>query len=166
VWHGAGLQFVVFGLLHGVYISVNHAWRTFGPKSGFPNFAILKHIGSVLLTYLAVLVAQVFFRAPTIDAALSMLSGMVGLHGLGTSADSLSLRQAAAIPLMFLIVWVLPNTQQIMRNYSAVIEKVQAGTLPWLTWRPSLSWALVCSVAGITAMVAMGGTSEFLYFRF
>ena len=31
VWHGAGLQFVVFGLLHAVYLSINHAWRIFRP---------------------------------------------------------------------------------------------------------------------------------------
>src|SRR5262249_20116652 len=53
VWHGAGLQFVVFGLLHGVYISVNHAWRTFGPKAILSKFATLKHVCSLLLTYLA-----------------------------------------------------------------------------------------------------------------
>ena len=32
IWHGAGLQFLIFGLLHAVYLTVNHAWRTFGPK--------------------------------------------------------------------------------------------------------------------------------------
>jgi len=29
VWHGAGLQFILFGLAHAVYLTVNHAWRTF-----------------------------------------------------------------------------------------------------------------------------------------
>ena len=27
VWHGAGWQFIVFGLLHGFYLCVNHGWR-------------------------------------------------------------------------------------------------------------------------------------------
>src|SRR3546814_18540125 len=27
VWHGAGWQFVVFGLLHGALLVLNHAWR-------------------------------------------------------------------------------------------------------------------------------------------
>jgi alginate O-acetyltransferase complex protein AlgI len=26
-WHGAGLQFVIFGLLHGAYLTINHVWR-------------------------------------------------------------------------------------------------------------------------------------------
>ena len=31
IGHGAGFQFVIFGLLHGFYLIVNHAWRMFGP---------------------------------------------------------------------------------------------------------------------------------------
>ena len=37
VWHGAGLQFLVFGLLHAAYLAVNHGWRIF--VSGRPPAA-------------------------------------------------------------------------------------------------------------------------------
>ena len=33
IWHGAGLTFLLFGLMHAIYISINHAWRMFGPKA-------------------------------------------------------------------------------------------------------------------------------------
>src|SRR5258708_34888510 len=29
IWHGAGLQFVIFGVLHGLHLIVNHAGRIF-----------------------------------------------------------------------------------------------------------------------------------------
>jgi len=29
LWHGASWNFVFWGLLHGFYLSVNHAWSTF-----------------------------------------------------------------------------------------------------------------------------------------
>ncbi|CTP84858.1 MBOAT family O-acyltransferase [Xanthomonas graminis] len=29
IWHGAGLQFLIFGLLHAAYLAINHAWRIF-----------------------------------------------------------------------------------------------------------------------------------------
>ena len=29
IWHGAGLQFIIFGLIHGVYLTANQAWRHF-----------------------------------------------------------------------------------------------------------------------------------------
>ncbi len=31
IWHGAGLQFVLFGLIHGIYLTANQAWRHFRP---------------------------------------------------------------------------------------------------------------------------------------
>ena len=31
VWHGAGWTFVVWGMLHGAYLCINHAWSKFGP---------------------------------------------------------------------------------------------------------------------------------------
>src|SRR3954447_11662301 len=36
VWHGAGTQYLIFGLLHGLYITVNHAARIFFPAPKKP----------------------------------------------------------------------------------------------------------------------------------
>jgi alginate O-acetyltransferase complex protein AlgI len=86
VWHGAGLQFIVFGLLHSIYLIINHAWRIFGPRrarGAKPFFANALHqFWAVALTYLSVLLAQVFFRAEGIPDALRLVGGAVGLHGL------------------------------------------------------------------------------------
>ena len=32
LWHGAGVTFIVWGLLHGGYLIVNHGWRLWRPK--------------------------------------------------------------------------------------------------------------------------------------
>ncbi len=64
IWHGSGFQFVIFGLLHGCYLTLNHAWRVFRPKRrGARDRAIPSVLGCWLLTYFAVLIAQIFFRA-------------------------------------------------------------------------------------------------------
>jgi len=88
IWHGAGLQFAIFGALHGIYLSINHAWRMFGPRPADP--ATQSRLGRrwtafwpVALTYLGILVTQVFFRAENTRDALTVLAGMVGLHGTG-----------------------------------------------------------------------------------
>lgn len=86
IWHGAGLQFLLFGLMHGAYLIINHAWRWFGPKPIAKNRGGLVEAGivgfSVALTYVAVVATQVMFRAPSVGAALQMFGGMVGLHGV------------------------------------------------------------------------------------
>lgn len=85
VWHGAGLQFIVFGLLHSIYLTVNHAWRIFGPRSSraAKSFlhSTLHHVWAVVLTYLSVLLAQVFFRAESVPSAIRLLGGAFGLRG-------------------------------------------------------------------------------------
>ena len=85
IWHGAGLQFLLFGLMHGVYLIINHAWHWFGPKPSTKSRGKLVGAGimasSVVLTYVAVVATQVMFRAPSVGAALQMLGGMIGLHG-------------------------------------------------------------------------------------
>jgi alginate O-acetyltransferase complex protein AlgI len=86
IWHGAGLQFIVFGLLHCIYLTINHAWRIFGPRptKGTKPFLYnaLNHLWAVTLTYLSVLLAQVFFRAESVPDAIRLLGGAFGLHGL------------------------------------------------------------------------------------
>jgi len=86
IWHGAGLQFLLFGLMHAVYLTVNHAWRTFGPKldrAKLSQWVATGIIGSkVLLTYVAAVAAMVMFRASSAGDAMRMMGGMAGLHGL------------------------------------------------------------------------------------
>ena len=85
VWHGAGFVFIIFGVLHAIYLSVNHAWRIFARRpSKAPQPAVitvLNRIWPVMVTYLCVLVAQVFFRADSTSDALRLLGGAIGLNG-------------------------------------------------------------------------------------
>ncbi len=88
IWHGAGMQFIVYGLIFGLYLCVNHAWRTWNPPatraaSTGEEPGMWSRIWPVALTYLAVLVTQVFFRAESAGDALSLIAGMAGLHGSG-----------------------------------------------------------------------------------
>jgi D-alanyl-lipoteichoic acid acyltransferase DltB (MBOAT superfamily) len=197
IWHGAGLQFLVFGLLHFVYLSVNHVWRMSRPRGrdATPERA-LTTAGNVLLTYLCVLVASVFFRAPSVGQAVTMLGGLIGLHGggpplavpteLATLAGSwgtMLVQHGIIAPMwhvyawrldrgivwiggLYLIVWLMPNTQQIMRLYEPALGRILPGPFPALCWRLNLRWALVSGSAVALAAMAVGGTQEFLYFQF
>ncbi|MFN8925857.1 MAG: MBOAT family O-acyltransferase, partial [Rhodospirillales bacterium] len=84
VWHGAGWQFVAFGLLHGTFLVTNHLWRALRPalrltpQQGWGGGAWSKPLG-VAVTFACVVVALVFFRAEGVDHALGIIGGMVGL---------------------------------------------------------------------------------------
>ena len=70
-WHGAGWTFLTWGLLHGSYLCVHHAWRA-GPG----RFVRLPAALSWAFTFLAVMVAWVFFRAADMRGALGILGAM------------------------------------------------------------------------------------------
>ena len=163
IWHGAGWNFLVFGLLHGFYLSVNHAWRIFGgksPRQPGRGTAIV----SIGFTYLAVLVGAVIFRAPNLGAASDLLAGMAGMHGAGVTIPSDAREQGRLaldlvwLGLLYAIVWGMPNTQEIMGEV--------AGRAPVWRWRLSLPWAIGFGVAAAVGLLSIGGTGEFLYFQF
>jgi alginate O-acetyltransferase complex protein AlgI len=196
-WHGAGWQFIIFGLLHGVYLTVNHAWRQIKMRWGWP----LEHdhplaVGaSVLLTFLCVIVSLVFFRAADVPTALNLLSGMVGAHGIALPARLAELpgialiREYFALPIldeaevtlvqMLLIIgllatiWLLPNTQQLLREFrTALAPQPRASWLqvaiPALVWRPSALMGLIVGWLGFFVIIraTSEAPTEFLYFQF
>ncbi|MCB1646999.1 MAG: MBOAT family protein [Pseudomonadales bacterium] len=76
LWHGAGWTFVIWGALHGTYLTINHLWRhIFDMNNGF--FQTLPYkISCFLLTALAVIVAWVYFRATSVEVANHMVTVM------------------------------------------------------------------------------------------
>ncbi len=171
VWHGAGTQFLLFGLFHGVYLTMNHAWRIFGKGPAVaPSRALscVHHAGSVLLTLLCVVLAQVLFRAESTGGAFSMFSAMAGRLGLGIHHLKPLAKPLVLLPLLFGVVWLLPNTQQILASFQSVSEaEPQPGRLGrWLTWRPTAVWAVMLVAALLTCLAYLEDTSRFLYFQF
>jgi len=83
LWHGAGWTFVLWGSLHGVYLLINHAWQAWRKSKGLDPMSsgTLAKFLSTALTFLAVVVAWVYFRAETVDAANRILIGMTGING-------------------------------------------------------------------------------------
>lgn len=182
VWHGAGLQFLVFGLLHGVYLTINHGWRTFGPKTASTWASTA---GYVILTYLAVLVAQVFFRAESASAALALLASMTGLAGL-FDFSALQVTEVAEIHFgllpsqeqlvatttwikilgCFLIVFAAPNSLEIMAKYEPILGKFKPSVSAALQWQPNVKWGVLTGALGAASFLYLSGATEFLYFQF
>ncbi len=82
LWHGAGWTFIIWGGLHGLYLVINHGWLAFKSSIGWGEGGWLLRLLAMLLTFLAVVVAWVFFRAPDFATACSVLSGMAWLNGV------------------------------------------------------------------------------------
>ncbi len=189
IWHGAGLQFLIFGLLHGIYLSVNHAWRQFGPKRKQPATGIVR-AGYVLLTFLCVVFALLFFRAHSTADALLLVRGMLGLSGMeplatityplqalaagqaGWTAGDLARLfferwgQGLLIVALLAIVWCAPNSHQIMNRHSPALEAPDDSAPAWLQWRPTAAWTVALLLLLGYACLHLQKTARFLYFQF
>jgi alginate O-acetyltransferase complex protein AlgI len=165
-------------VLHGLYLTINHAWRTFGPKPGGDTpragaIAAARIASSVLLTYLAVLVGQVFFRAESVSAALNVLAAMTGFGDFDLANDALAVRAEfgdirAAVLLggAMLIAWGAPNTLQIMAACEPALGLPRGLQAAPLQWRPSMRWAFAAGIAFLAGVLSISETQPFIYFQF
>jgi alginate O-acetyltransferase complex protein AlgI len=148
LWHGAGYGFVVWGMLNGIYITINHAWRVVSAKL-WPNRLsydrIMKPAGFVL-TFILVSATMVFFRAPSMSAAIDLVRGMMGLNGVALPPGILAhlaplakvfhrigvvaevswndrdfIKTIIWICLLMVIALACPNTLQLLARYEPAL---------------------------------------------
>ncbi len=159
LWHGAAWTFVAWGALHGAYLCINHAWVNYGPPVA-PRFRCVADIAALVLTFLSVVVAWVFFRADSMASALFVLSKMADptqiTFGHGEMAQSLFIMIYAGI------AWFAPNTQAIM-GYDHDNRTVGEGLGVWQR-RPAFIYATAAVLA--FGILGIQQHSEFIYFRF
>lgn len=184
LWHGASWNFVFWGLLHGVYLSINHGWRAFGcniTKPILPHFhPILTRTLARCITLLAVMIAWVPFRAETLGGAIRILEGMSG-RTLWSDPDLwtpiLETNQGFVLQALALamLVLMLPNSIELVRNYRPVLDvrgalESKMKSFPLLPmWRPTMGWASVYLGVCIIALIQvyrLESITEFIYFNF
>lgn len=184
LWHGAGWPFVIWGALHGLYLACNHAWQAAERRLRFSMQGALLESASVFVTFFFVVVAWVFFRAKDLDSAWRVLSAMFAGSTFVLPLDSglcdlleqvLPWEQKASLPAfggdrqiiwtvsLLLAIWILPNTQQLMRMACSrfVLSEPWRQNLTWVGIGASLFWIVLLLMINETR-----GASEFIYFNF
>ena len=194
VWHGAGYTFILWGLLHGLYLVINHAWRQYGPRpADRARRRACRRSRASLLTFFAVVAAMVLFRAPDIAAAANVLGGMLGLNGVGLPGGSRGCSACRVGPMMLLdgavscatsppsaaymlallaIALLMPNSLQMLAAYEPALPDPEAAPPVLRRRRPALSggppspgWCFIAAIAAVS-MIWLTGKSEFLYWQF
>jgi len=159
LWHGAAWTFVAWGVLHGAYLCINHAWNHFVPAVA-PRLAPAANAAAFALTFLSVVVAWVFFRADSLASAISVLSRMADptqiVFGHAEVFDTGLILVYAAV------AWFAPNTQAIM-GYDHENRSVGEALAVWQR-RPVFLYASAAVLA--FGILGIQQHSEFIYFRF
>ena len=175
-WHGPNWTYVVFGAMHGTFQCINEIYnfKTRKARRKKPDGPAMLALYTGL-TVLAFIVAEVPFRSADVPTALRIYGGMIGLNGLGLgvgpgwTADGLI--NVALILASFAIIYLLPNTMQLMDRFRPALEwdKWQQGHRAAidLRIRISLPWAMFLATGLFLGVVFMSrGTAKFIYFAF
>lgn len=148
LWHGASLNFIIWGALHGVGLAI---YKLFDQL--LPGFARLPGAGLLarLLTFHYVAFAWIFFRSPTLDSALEMLGDIaqVSVAGLNSSSGLLILASV-------LLVASYPQWLSLLRQGFAASQR-----LPWQLYPIPL--ALFVS---LVIFASQSGVPGFIYASF
>ena len=149
LWHGANWTFVVWGGLHGLYLSTER-WLRARFKGFTPGRASL--LGFALLTFLLVNITWVFFRSKTFAGAGTVLTGMAGM-----AAKPDPLIAGGPMIIAVAIVAGILGTHLAMRDTTleAVIERT-----------PSVALASIWTLLLFAVIIEQGQGSAFIYFAF
>jgi alginate O-acetyltransferase complex protein AlgI len=151
LWHGASLNFVLWGLIHGTALVVEHLFErsslSLGRVVGGRPAAVL----GWLLTFHFVCLAWVFFRAPSLEVTQVYLSTLAfGDTGWGTTMT----------PLVAAMLVIGALTQMVPDRWFAGLEFWYDRTS--LGFKVALPFGLIFAIA----VAAPGGVPPFIYFQF
>jgi len=151
LWHGANWTFVLWGGMHGIFLSVERWLKGVTARWGLPNGFAFKLL-LALLTYVLVNLTWVLFRSESLASAQSMFSAMAGLRpGAASLLPTVKVLETA------LCIGGLLCAHLYMRDRQ--FETVVAGAPRALI---VATWTLM-----VFAVIITQGTGDaFIYFQF
>jgi alginate O-acetyltransferase complex protein AlgI len=144
LWHGASWTFVIWGLLHGLFLAGE---RWFGVEEVARDAPAWVRVARALVTFHLVCLAWVFFRAASASQALGIVTGILTWQA-GASVSPL--------PVLLLLGLLAGQLWCRSENFGSRFLRHPTGS----RW---LAYGLVAVVA--TALVS-GRSPEFIYFQF
>ena len=149
LWHGAGWTFVIWGGLHGLYLSVERARNSHRTVTdALPRRP--RELAAVAWTFALVCFAWVFFRAADLGQALHVLGGLVDLSGTAPTAGE------------YLLVAAWATAVVLIDRY----QRAQLHPLPGLLGHP-VRTGLLAAAAVVGVIIFSGGAPvKFIYFQF
>lgn len=156
IWHGAGWGFVVWGILHGVFMACSVFYRPYQKKLhqalGIANTSLLR-VWQIFVTFSLVSFSWVFFRANDVQQAFYVVSNILG-SARGTNPDLLLAQEK--LNLVIIAAALLLITLLKYLNHGEII----------LVYRPTWQrWSIYYLII-ITILLFRVPANQFIYAKF
>jgi len=165
LWHGADWAFMLWGGIHGTLLVINHGARHVLADLKNPLVERAAGIAAPVLTFAAVCLAWVPFRAngvAWVDYYAALWSGPAG--------SEMHTGTLALLAFGYFVVWMLPNLAQFF-GYDVRTQgkaAVAAAAPSRLRWQPATTWAVVSAFVLLASLhlVLRQPPNAFIYFQF
>jgi alginate O-acetyltransferase complex protein AlgI len=160
LWHGAAWNFVIWGLLNGLYVSFGHAsreWRDrFWTLAGLASGGAPRRALMWMTTFSLTCLAWVFFRASSLSDAIEVITRL----GTGWSDPRVTTENCGPRQLVVGLAAVifLETAQRVHRSTPLTVIIGRLPTLP--RWSAYAGFIVLVGLAGVH------GGSRFIYFQF
>ena len=160
-WHGANLTFIVWGLLHAIFIlpaivmkTNRHHLEIVAKGKIFPT---LKEFCQMIFTFILATFAWIFFRAENMEKALNYIAGIFSpsLFSVPRFAEMENVSYTLILVVIFIFIeWIGRENQFAISGF----KNVKVKTVRWLGY--------LCIVLTIYFYGYFGSNIEFIYFQF
>ncbi len=155
LWHGASWNFVIWGALHAVFLSVGFLLKR--KKRKLPAVCkTLRQILKGLVVFLAVSLAWIFFRAETLQDALQLYSHLFRSADNWWDTSFLHQTEGWRISLYLLLLLIL-------------LEALPSGNTLWESLNNRqwwVRWPVYIGFVWLILVFGHFGQQEFIYFQF
>lgn len=163
LWHGASNNFIFWGLLHGIMISLNHLVNRFDIFNfrKFPDFI------KIIFTFSVVSILFVFFRVPSISQAFEIILSVFNFSNYFNYSifiNEISLGNKIIMIFSLLIIFFAPNIFQIFDLRIININKIENNKL--IKFKTNFNWLFLNLILVIFITFNLGKPSTFIYFHF
>lgn len=150
LWHGAAWNFVVWGGLHGLYLTVERVLKKRFGSTGWQT-SLGGQLALALLTYLLVCIAWVFFRARDFPSAFALVRTMFAGGPNEVTLGGFAIARVVAVTV------VLLGSHWLLKDSS--LEQLAERTPPWAR-------VLALGLMVILLVLVPGDDRAFIYFQF
>ena len=151
LWHGANWTFVIWGLLHGIYLVYGLITKDFRKRVKKSLFLERIPFISVFITFVLSTFAWIFFRADNLAHAFSYIKQMLSVSLFSSPGSSRMITMIPLIIILIIIEWI-----QRKKQHGLEIDGIKY---------TALRWAVYYTV--ILAILNFGGSQQqFIYFQF
>ncbi len=160
IWHGAAWNFLFWGAWHGFWIMIAKL-----RNNKLPETFSLRHIPSIFITFLLVMIGWIFFRAESFSYAGDYLKSLFGLSACELTAvnavlSTLTTQRITALILAILISFIPAAIPSLITCDWRLSEKAPSYVI---ILRTILTLSLIVLA---TLPLLSSSFSPFIYFRF